>query len=68
MTESTSSRRDFLKTTSGTLAGAALAGAIGARAHAAERNTIEIILIGCGGRGTGAASNALATKEAEATD
>ena len=60
--EPSTSRRDFLKKTSGTLAGAALAGAIGARAHAAERNTIEIVLVGCGGRGTGAASNALATQ------
>ncbi|MHC4352234.1 MAG: Gfo/Idh/MocA family protein [Planctomycetota bacterium] len=59
---STSSRRDFLRRTSGTLAGAALAGAIGTRAHAAERSTIEIVLVGCGGRGTGAASNALATQ------
>ena len=60
--ESSTSRRDFLKKTSGTLAGAALAGAIATRAHAAERNTIEIVLVGCGGRGTGAASNALATQ------
>lgn len=61
-TESSTSRRDFLKTTSGALAGAALAGPIGARAYAAERNTIEIVLVGCGGRGTGAAANALSTK------
>ncbi len=60
--ETSTSRRDFLKRTSGTLAGAALAGAIGTRAHAAERNTVEIVLVGCGGRGTGAASNALATE------
>ena len=31
-------------------------------AFAAENNTIQIALIGCGGRGTGAASNALSTK------
>ncbi len=29
--------------------------------HAAENNTIQVALIGCGGRGTGAAANALAT-------
>ena len=30
--------------------------------HAAENNTIRLALVGCGGRGTGAAANALATK------
>ena len=59
---SATSRRDFLKKTSETLAATALAGAIGTRANAAERNTIEIVLVGCGGRGTGAAANALATQ------
>ncbi len=56
------SRREFLKKTSGALAGATLAGAIGARAYSAEQNTIRIALVGCGGRGTGAAVNALSTK------
>ncbi|MHC4336867.1 MAG: Gfo/Idh/MocA family protein [Planctomycetota bacterium] len=56
------SRREFLKQTSGVLASAALASAIGARAYAAEQNTIKIALVGCGGRGTGAAANALSTK------
>ncbi|HPC95910.1 MAG TPA: twin-arginine translocation signal domain-containing protein [Sedimentisphaerales bacterium] len=56
------SRRDFLKQTSGALAGAALAGAIGVRAWAGEQNTIQVALVGCGGRGTGAAANALSTK------
>jgi predicted dehydrogenase len=56
------SRRDFLKSTSGALAGAALAGAIGTRAYAGESNTIKIALVGCGGRGTGAVANALSTK------
>jgi predicted dehydrogenase len=56
------SRRDFLKTTSGAIAGAALAGAIGTRAYAGESNTIKIVLVGCGGRGTGAAANALSTE------
>jgi len=57
-----SSRREFLKHTGGALAGAALTGAIAARAYAAEENTINVALIGCGGRGTGAAANALSTK------
>ena len=56
------SRRQFLKQTTGALAGATLAGAIGTRAYAAEQNTIKIALVGCGGRGTGAAVNALSTR------
>lgn len=59
--ESSTSRRDFLKQGSRAVAGAALAGAIGVRAHAAEQNTIKIALVGCGGRGTGATVNALST-------
>ena len=30
--------------------------------HAGENNTIQVALVGCGGRGTGAAANALSTK------
>ena len=59
--DSSTSRRDFLKQSSGALAGAVLAGAVGARAHAGENHTIEIALVGCGGRGTGAAVQALST-------
>jgi predicted dehydrogenase len=59
---SSASRREFLRQSAGALAGASLAGAIAARAYAAEQNTIKIALIGCGGRGTGAASQALATQ------
>ena len=32
------------------------------KVHAAENNTIQVALVGCGGRGTGAAGNALSTK------
>ena len=56
------SRRNFLKT-SGLIAGA-VAGAAALsplRVHAAERNTIKIALVGAGGRGRGAAINALST-------
>ena len=60
--ELSTTRREFLKQTSGALAGAALAGAIAARSYAAEQNTIKIALVGCGGRGTGAAVNALSTQ------
>ena len=55
------SRRRFLKHTSGALAGAALASTLGTRGFAGENNTIKIALVGCGGRGTGAAVNALKT-------
>lgn len=57
------SRRDFLKT-SGTLAAATtvVGSAIAPAVHAAEDNTIRIALVGCGGRGTGAAVNALSVE------
>ena len=54
-------RRDFLKTSGSALAGAALAAPLATPrpGYAAEDNTIRIALVGCGGRGTGAAANAL---------
>lgn len=56
------SRRDFLSTTGKIAAVSALGyGAVPA-VHAAENNTIKVALVGCGGRGTGAALNALSTK------
>lgn len=55
-----SNRREFLKTTSLAAAGAAAGSlAIGRSAHAAGSDVLKIGLIGCGGRGTGAAGNAL---------
>jgi len=65
MTEPASgpSRRKFLETT-GALAGAsALAGVAIPSVHAAENNTIQVALVGCGGRGTGAAGDALSTRQ-----
>lgn len=60
---SSASRRDFLKTSSVAAATGALAGSLGiARsAHASVDDTIKIALIGCGGRGTEACSQALST-------
>ncbi len=60
------SRRTFLKTSTLAAAGASLAGTLGiARsAHAAGDDTIRVGLIGCGGRGSGAANQALQTKGA----
>src|SRR6185436_5864895 len=61
------SRRDFIKTTGTIAATSALAGVVLPHVHAAENNTIQIALIGCGGRGTGAAGNALSTKKGPVT-
>ncbi len=55
-------RRSFLKET-GAIAGAsALASLSAPLVHAAEENTIQIALVGCGGRGTGAVGDALSVK------
>jgi len=54
-------RREFLQTSSKAVAGAALTAAIARPGYTAEDNTIRVALVGCGGRGTGAAANALAT-------
>ncbi len=57
-------RRHFLRTTSGAVAGGAILGALPIErfAHAASPgDTIRIGLIGCGGRGSGAAAQALST-------
>ena len=54
-----SSRRTFLKQSGTLLAASTLAGVAVPRVHAGEDNTIRVALIGCGGRGTGAADNAL---------
>ncbi len=55
-------RREFLKSSSKAVAGAALAVAVARPGYTAENNTIKIALVGCGGRGTGAAAQALSTK------
>jgi myo-inositol 2-dehydrogenase / D-chiro-inositol 1-dehydrogenase len=58
-----SDRRSFLKTGTALAAGAAVAGqlSIAQGAHAFGSDEIKIGLIGCGGRGTGAAGQALNT-------
>src|SRR6266436_6543470 len=61
-TKDTTSRRTFLKD-SGSIAGVStLAGMTLPLVHAAEDNTIQIALVGSGGRGTGATENALGIK------
>ena len=54
-------RRDFLKGSAAVAAGAALAGglSVSRSAHAQGGDTLKGVLIGCGGRGTGAAANYL---------
>src|SRR5262249_44371550 len=59
----TASRRNFLKTTGQVAGVSALAGVAVPSVHAAEDNTIRVALVGCGGRGTGAAGDALSTKQ-----
>lgn len=55
-------RREFLKNSAKFLAATTVAYSTLPYVHAAENNTIKIALIGCGGRGTGAAGQALSTK------
>jgi predicted dehydrogenase len=60
----TASRRDFMKGSTATVIGAATATAVSTGltvplVHAAGSSTIKVGLIGCGGRGTGAAGQAL---------
>ncbi len=62
MNKNPNTRREFLRTSARALTGAALATAIARPGYAAENNTIKLALVGCGGRGTGAAANALSTK------
>lgn len=59
---SSPSRRQFLKNTSYVAAASALAGVAVPTVYAAGSDVIQIALIGCGGRGTGAAANALNSK------
>src|SRR5438270_10296700 len=58
-TTTSSSRRQFLKTSAvlGTLAATELA--VAQQANVAGRDLLRIGLVGCGGRGTGAAAQAL---------
>ena len=55
-------RRGFLKTSSAAMAGVALSQvAMRQMAHAAHHDELKIALVGCGGRGSGAADQALNT-------
>ena len=53
-------RRDLLQTTGRAAAAASVLSTLAApMVHAAEDSTVQIAVVGCGGRGTGAASDAL---------
>ncbi|HEX5221546.1 MAG TPA: Gfo/Idh/MocA family oxidoreductase [Verrucomicrobiae bacterium] len=56
------SRREFLNQTGKIIATSALAGMVLPHVHAAGNDTIQVALVGCGGRGTDAAGNALSVK------
>ena len=55
-------RRDFLKHTGRIAAAASIVSATAPYVHAAEDNTIRVALVGCGGRGNGAAGDALSVR------
>ena len=55
-------RRQFLATSTKAAATATLVGALPRAGYTAEDNTIKLVLVGCGGRGTGAAAQALSTQ------
>ncbi len=58
-----SSRREFIKTSGRVAAVSALAGIALPHVHAAGTDTLQLALVGCGGRGTGAAGNAFSTSK-----
>ena len=57
------SRRDFAKRAGTIAAAGALASVAIPAVHAADSGTVNVALIGCGGRGTGAAGDAMGTKQ-----
>jgi len=62
MSKYQTTRREFLQRTGQAAAVTALASAVVPHVHAAQDSTMQLALIGCGGRGAGATVNALATK------
>ena len=53
------SRRNFLKTSTTAAAATAMMSRAASGMYVAQNDTVQIALVGCGGRGTGAAGNAL---------
>jgi len=61
-TKAQTTRREFIKTTGKFAAASTLANVAIPHVHAAGSDTIQVALIGAGGRGSGAAQNALSVK------
>ncbi|MDP7013118.1 MAG: twin-arginine translocation signal domain-containing protein, partial [Verrucomicrobiota bacterium] len=59
----TGNRRDFIKTTGSATAASVLAGVALPHVHAAVDDTTQVAVVGAGGRGTGAADNALSVPD-----
>lgn len=59
------SRRGFLRDAGKITAASALATSVVPHVHSAEDNSIQLALVGCGGRGSGAAANALSVKSGQ---
>ena len=55
-------RRSFIKTAGGITAASALSGVSLPHVFAGESNTMQLAIVGCGGRGTGAAVQGLEVK------
>ncbi|NBT61973.1 MAG: gfo/Idh/MocA family oxidoreductase, partial [Planctomycetia bacterium] len=62
MNKANISRREAIKTTGTVATSLAVAAMSMQGVYAYQSNTVQVALIGCGGRGTGAAQNALSTK------
>ena len=62
-TNSGLTRRELIQKSGQVAAASALASVVIPHVHAAENNTIKVALVGCGGRGTGAAGNALSSRQ-----
>jgi len=62
MNNSLTTRREFIKTSGKIAATSALASVVLPHVHAASSDLIRVALVGCGGRGSGAADNALSSK------
>ena len=65
MSKEQESRRDFLKTGTTLAAAGATLASVAPHVHAGNDSTVQIALVGAGGRGTGAAANALSVKDNE---
>ena len=63
MNKKSTSRREFLKDTGRIAAASAIVAGIAPSLYARSSNTIKLALIGCGGRGAGAAVNALSVRD-----